>query len=133
GYLTSTALNNYYQSGDVNIPAKSGNYRVFPWGGSTELYNFNDITGTGFYRHLFNGGAASTYNAPKSSGYWYTENLHHSTLGNLTQYAHPYRVSDGKWMRSKFGNTWTPWVEFYHTGNFNPAQYVLQSALNTQL
>src|SRR5690606_7977032 len=25
------------------------------------------------------------------------------------------------------------WVELYHTGNFNPAQYVLQSALYTQL
>lgn len=30
-------------------------------------------------------------------------------------------------------NISVPFVEFYHTGNFNPAQYVLQTSLNTQL
>lgn len=29
--------------------------------------------------------------------------------------------------------TWSDFFEFYHEGNFNPAQYVLQSSLNTQL
>ncbi|MDO5636267.1 MAG: hypothetical protein Q4G18_03360 [Myroides sp.] len=112
-------LAGYYKSNDVNIPALGGDYRVFPWGGTTELFDFNNITGRGFYKNIFNGGAASTYNAPKSSGYWYVENILYSTTGNLTQYAHPYRVSDGKWMRSKFGNTWTAWVEFIHSGNIS--------------
>lgn len=35
--------------------------------------------------------------------------------------------------RMAFRSGGRDWSEVYHTGNFNPAQYVLQSALNTQL
>lgn len=119
GYLTSTALNNYYQSGDVNIPALGGDYVVFPYKGNTANFNWNETTDPGFYKSTFNAGNASTYNAPKNGFYGYAENIHHSTSGNLTQYAHPYRVTDGKWMRSKYGDTWTDWVEFTHSGNLD--------------
>lgn len=119
GYLTSTALNNYYQSGDVNIPALGGDYVVFPETGSGQLTNFDfdSITTTGFYNRLFNAGAASTYNAPKTGYYGFVEVSSHG--GNLLQITRPYRVSDGMWMRSRFGGNWTPWVEFIHTGNLD--------------
>src|SRR5690606_4454820 len=35
--------------------------------------------------------------------------------------------------RSITNTTQGDWLEFWHSGNLNPAQYVLQSALNTQL
>lgn len=41
--------------------------------------------------------------------------------------------NESVYVRSKFGSSWTPWRELYHTGNFNPAQYVMISALNTTL
>ncbi|RTZ46221.1 hypothetical protein EJ377_17480 [Chryseobacterium arthrosphaerae] len=32
------------------------------------------------------------------------------------------------------GNSnWSGWRDVYHTGNFNPASYITQSTLNTQL
>lgn len=37
------------------------------------------------------------------------------------------------WFRREQAGVKLPWVEFYHTGNFNPAQYVMISALNTTL
>ena len=119
GYLTPTSLSNYYQSGDVNIPAKGGDYRVFPNAGNSANFDWNEKTGLGFYKDTFDAGDVATYNAPKSGFYGYVENLRYSTSGNLTQYAHPYRVTDGKWMRSKYGSTWTSWVEFIHTGNLD--------------
>lgn len=119
GYLTTTALNNYYQSGDVNIPAKGGDYVVFPETGSGQLANFDfdTITATGFYNKLFNAGAASTYNAPKTGYYGHVEVSNHG--GNILQITRPYRVSDGMWMRNRFGGNWTPWVEFIHSGNLS--------------
>src|SRR5690554_3044437 len=37
------------------------------------------------------------------------------------------------WFRRKSAGVWQPWVDIYHSGNFNPAQYVMQSSLNSQL
>lgn len=119
GYLTPTSLSNYYQSGDVNIPAKGGDYRVFPYAGNSANFDWNEKTGLGFYKDTFDAGDVATYNAPKSGFYGYVENLRYSISDNLTQYAHPYRVTDGKWIRSKFNGIWTPWVEFIHTGNLD--------------
>ena len=123
------AAQGYYKNNDVNIPTSGGDYRVFPYGGTTENFDWNSTTGHGFYKNLFNAGAPSTYNSPKAGFLGYVENLLYSSGGNLTQYAHPYRVSDGKWMRSRFNGVWTDWVEFWHSGNLrsnaqNDARYL---------
>lgn len=37
------------------------------------------------------------------------------------------------YLRSQTAGNWISWVKILHTGNFNPASYVTQSSLNTQL
>lgn len=58
--------------------------------------------------------------------------------GFKTYYASNYGVAfamrnNRAAFRTLEASTTGPWHELYHTGNFNPAQYVLQSSLNTQL
>src|SRR5690606_12998960 len=77
------ATQGYYKNNDVNIPTLGGDYRVFPQGGTTENFDWNAITGRGFYKNLFNAGAPATYNSPKSGFYGYVENLLYSSEGNL--------------------------------------------------
>lgn len=130
GYLTSTSLNNYYQSGDVSIPVKGGDYRVFPKNVPSAVLDFDTITGAGFYKNMSNTGST---NIPKEVGYWYVENHSYSSGGNLTQYAHPYRVNDGKWMRNRYNGTWTDWVEFLHTGNLDLSDYQYTAGVGLDL
>lgn len=111
-----SALSNYYQSGDVNIPILGGDYRVFPRATSgSNIFDLDTITESGFY---YQRSSNTNPNSPKN-GYWYIENHRYisGSNDNLTQYAHPYRVQDGKWMRNRFQGTWSPWVEFIHSGN----------------
>lgn len=53
--------------------------------------------------------------------------------GRRVQIATGGNAYDRLSFRSLTDTTQINWLEFYHTGNFNPAQYVLQTSLSTQL
>lgn len=84
-----------------------------------------DVTESGIYRQ-----------ENPSSGFNYTTTLNLSSTDGRQQLT---IERGGKGMKFRGSTTgsgnsgWSGWQEVYHTGNFNPAAYVTQSSLNTQL
>ncbi len=122
------ALANYYINGEVNIPARGSLYRVFPKGGASQNFDFNTLD-AGFYANTFNSGGAG-YNAPKNgSGYWFTERLKYGATDNGVQYAHPYRIQDGLYLRTHLNGVWTPFYQVWtsydlRSNSENDARYL---------
>lgn len=99
--------------------------------GGTYDMNLEYRNGTGQY-------TTSTVNAPSSYGIF--QNIvsiggdHNNSNNWIAQYTYETGSENNIYYRFKTNNAaWSNRVKFYHTGNFNPAQYVLQSSLNTQL
>lgn len=79
------------------------------------------VTGTGLFRY-----ANNALNIPDSS------NGSFITIMRNSSYVSRLAFSDSGKIFYTYGNT-NVWQEFWTNANFNPAQYVLQSTLNTQL
>lgn len=84
--------------------------------GSTDV---NTYMQSGFYR------ATSTApNLPIATNFGIIHTNHNASTPNAFQLASWW--SDNRlYYRTKQNDTWKPWVELYHTGNLNPADYAL--------
>lgn len=98
------------------------NYRgvgATPAGGDT-VTDFNTIVTPGFFAKLL--GSTNANKPSGGSGFWYVEVIAYGSTGSVTQIAYPYQTNNASiQMRSRYSGTWTPWVEVYHSGNFDPA------------
>lgn len=88
---------------------------------------------------LANASAYSVKNASMWAGTTVTDKFLNSNSGVINFSALPgYSLSlsyrNGRMgFATEEGSVFSGWFEFWHSGNFNPAQYVLQSSLNAQL
>lgn len=88
---------------------------------------------------LANQSAYSVKNASMWAGTTVTDKFLNSNSGVINFSALPgYSLSlsyrNGRMgFATEEGSVFSGWFEFWHSGNFNPAQYVLQSSLNAQL
>lgn len=53
------------------------------------------------------------------NGIWYLETLNIGKDSSATQILHPYRTTDGMWIRTRYGGIWKPWVRIYDS-NYAP-------------
>lgn len=103
---------------------------------SGTVSNLDESLPNGGFRTGFGTSAWGGADRPLGASYGgYIKFSAYNNGNNLDFYYNNGYASSPKrlWFRTKPGSTVTDWAELYHTGNFNPAQYVLQSSLNTQL
>jgi hypothetical protein len=81
----------------------------------------NDIITAGFYQGY------NMTNAPTTGWYFYIVNRYSSDTNWVSQIAISFgsgNTGNRTYTRSKISGVWSSWVELYHTGNFNPSDYM---------
>lgn len=72
-------------------------------------------------------------------GWWHVMNIQHRNgVGDGVNYSGQLRFgmtanTNTMQFRQQYDGKWLPWKTIWNSDNFNPAQYVLQSSLNSQL
>ena len=96
--------------------------------------NLNDLRYIGIYQTSATASATPANNYPvHAAGILRVYSSGISTATHIIQEYTRYNGNRTTYKRYYYNGTWSPWAELWDSNTFNPDQYVLQSALNTQL
>lgn len=96
--------------------------------------NLNDLRDIGIYQTSATASATPANNYPvQAAGILRVYSSGTMTTTHIIQEYTRYNGNRTVFKRYYYNGTWSSWSEFWDSDSFNPAQYVQQSALNTQL